>query len=48
VSVELEVVSDTVHAFALFPNLPEADAAVARFATLAGHPGALTPAHPLR
>ena len=51
VSVELEVVSDTVHAFALFPNLPEADAALARFATLAGHPGALTPAsstHPLR
>jgi acetyl esterase/lipase len=42
VRVEIEVVPDTVHAFALFPNLPEADAALARFATLAATP-ALTP-----
>jgi salicylate hydroxylase len=38
VRVELQVVPDTVHAFALFPDLPEADAALARFAALAAAP----------
>jgi salicylate hydroxylase len=42
VPVELEVVPDTVHAFALFPDLPEADAAIERFTALAATP-ALTP-----
>lgn len=38
VRVELEVVPDTVHAFALFPDLPEADDALARFAALVAAP----------
>jgi salicylate hydroxylase len=38
VPVELEVVPDTVHAFALFPDLPEADAALARFGALVATP----------
>jgi len=38
VHVELEVVPDTVHAFALFPDLPEAEAALARFGALVATP----------